>query len=138
MSNGSPFRLIFLSALGLCAAFAPAQNSPDKLLDQEFQSAVAQYHVGNFPQAAAQLEKLLPRAPQSFEAHELLGLVYAAQSKPEQSVEQLQIAVRLKPDSAAVDKGVVLPNITDGFAGRAPDLGALELGQTPPHYGPRK
>jgi len=45
---------------------------------------------------------------------------------------------RLKPGSAAVDKGVALPNITDGFAGKAPDLGALELGQAPPHYGPRK
>lgn len=44
---------------------------------------------------------------------------------------------RLKPGSAAVDRGVVLPNITDGFAGQAPDLGALELGQIPPHYGPR-
>ena len=45
---------------------------------------------------------------------------------------------RLKPGSAAVDKGVVLPHITDGFAGKAPDLGALELGHAPPHYGPRK
>jgi hypothetical protein len=44
---------------------------------------------------------------------------------------------RLKPGSAAVDKGVVLPNVTDGFAGKAPDLGALEVGQVPPHYGPR-
>jgi hypothetical protein len=44
---------------------------------------------------------------------------------------------RLKPRSAAVDHGVVLPNITDGFTGQAPDLGALELGQAPPHYGPR-
>jgi hypothetical protein len=44
---------------------------------------------------------------------------------------------RLKPGSAAVDHGVVLPNITDGFAGQAPDLGALEVGQAPPHYGPR-
>ncbi|MEO8096614.1 MAG: hypothetical protein ABI811_02860 [Acidobacteriota bacterium] len=44
---------------------------------------------------------------------------------------------RLKSGSAAVDRGVPLPTITDGFAGRAPDLGALELGQTPPHYGPR-
>jgi hypothetical protein len=44
---------------------------------------------------------------------------------------------RLKPGSAAVDRGVVLPNVTDGFAGQAPDLGALEVGQTPPHYGPR-
>ena len=44
---------------------------------------------------------------------------------------------RLKPGSAAVDRGVVLPNVTDGFTGPAPDLGALEIGQTPPHYGPR-
>lgn len=44
---------------------------------------------------------------------------------------------RLKPAAAAVDRGTVLPTVTNGFAGRAPDLGALELGQTPPHYGPR-
>ncbi len=44
---------------------------------------------------------------------------------------------RLRPGSAAVDKGVVLPTVTEGFAGAAPDLGALELGATPPHYGPR-
>ena len=36
---------------------------------------------------------------------------------------------RLKPASAAVDRGVVLPNVTDGFSGRAPDLGALEVGR---------
>jgi hypothetical protein len=44
---------------------------------------------------------------------------------------------RLKPGSAAVDKGTVLRNVTEGFAGQAPDLGALEVGQAPPHYGPR-
>jgi hypothetical protein len=44
---------------------------------------------------------------------------------------------QLKPGSAAVDRGVVLPNVTDGFTGKAPDLGALEVGQQPPHYGPR-
>ena len=44
---------------------------------------------------------------------------------------------RLKPGSAAVDKGVVLHNVTDGFTGAAPDLGALEAGKAPPHYGPR-
>ena len=32
---------------------------------------------------------------------------------------------RLKPASAAVDKGVALSTVTEGFAGRAPDLGAL-------------
>ena len=44
---------------------------------------------------------------------------------------------RLKPGSAAVDRGTVLPNVTDGFSGRAPDLGALEVGAPAPHYGPR-
>jgi len=44
---------------------------------------------------------------------------------------------RLKPDAAAVDRGVRLPNVNDGFSGRAPDLGALETGRPAPHYGPR-
>jgi len=37
-----------------------------------------------------------------------------------------------------VDRGLSLPTVTDGFAGRAPDLGALEVGQAVPHYGPRR
>ena len=45
---------------------------------------------------------------------------------------------RLKAGSAAVDRGVSLPTVTDGFAGKAPDLGALEVGAAVPHYGPRK
>jgi len=43
----------------------------------------------------------------------------------------------LRPGSAAVDRGVELPNITDGFTGQAPDLGALEVGRPVPVYGPR-
>lgn len=44
---------------------------------------------------------------------------------------------RLQRDAAAVDSGTPIPNVTNGFAGRAPDLGALELGTDTPHYGPR-
>ncbi len=43
----------------------------------------------------------------------------------------------LRADSPAVDAGAVLPTITDGFTGRAPDLGAFEIGKAPFHYGPR-
>lgn len=39
--------------------------------------------------------------------------------------------------AAALDKGVALPTVTDGFTGGAPDLGALERGVDAPHYGPR-
>ena len=44
---------------------------------------------------------------------------------------------RLKTNSKAVDAGAVLPGVNDGFTGKAPDLGALEVGQKQPHYGPR-
>jgi hypothetical protein len=44
---------------------------------------------------------------------------------------------RLRPGSAAIDAGVELPTITDGFTGRAPDLGAFEYGRPTFHYGPR-
>jgi len=47
------------------------------------------------------------------------------------------VDLRLKRGSAAVDAGVALPNVTDGYVGRAPDLGAYELGAPLPHYGPR-
>jgi hypothetical protein len=39
--------------------------------------------------------------------------------------------------SPAVDAGVSLPGVTDGYAGKAPDLGALESGRPMPIYGPR-
>ena len=45
---------------------------------------------------------------------------------------------RLRPNSAAVDKGMVLASVTDGFTGSAPDLGALEVDAVAPHYGPRR
>ena len=44
---------------------------------------------------------------------------------------------RLRPGSAAVDAGIRLHNINDDFTGRAPDLGAYEIDQALPHYGPR-
>jgi hypothetical protein len=44
---------------------------------------------------------------------------------------------RLKPDAVAVDAGAILHNVNDDFTGKAPDLGALEVGQPVPIYGPR-
>lgn len=45
---------------------------------------------------------------------------------------------RLKNGSKAIDAGVRLPTVNDDFAGRAPDLGALEHGRPDPTYGPRR
>lgn len=103
MNNGYLSRWIVATALvcpmGIAAGHVSQQ--PGQNLNREFQAAVQHYDAGRFAEAAAELEALLPRAPKSFEVHELLGLVYAAQSKVEHALEQLQIAVELKPRDAA-------------------------------------
>ncbi|MPZ19294.1 MAG: hypothetical protein GEV06_15475 [Luteitalea sp.] len=58
-------------------------------------------------------------------------------SKPGPVYDAVDLNFRLKPGSKAVDAGDPLPNVNDGFAGSAPDLGAYEVGQTIPVYGPR-
>lgn len=45
--------------------------------------------------------------------------------------------LRPAPGSAVVDAGLVIPNVNDSFSGKAPDIGAYELGEPLPHYGPR-
>lgn len=45
--------------------------------------------------------------------------------------------VTLRPASNAIDAGLLLPNINDGYAGAAPDLGAWESGRPAPLYGVR-
>ena len=58
-------------------------------------------------------------------------------SRPGRPYDAIALDFRLKPNSKAVDAGVRLPTINDGFAGKAPDLGAYEVGQPVPVYGPR-
>ncbi len=102
-------RGVILNSLVFWATLATAQDHPNQTshapaiqtLDRQFQSAAAAYDAGRFTEAAAQLETLLPYAPKSFEVHELLGLVYAGESQDAKAVEQLELAARLKPDSAA-------------------------------------
>jgi tetratricopeptide (TPR) repeat protein len=98
--SSGPLRWAILWFLVCRGVFAVGQDDQGRKLDQQFQSAVAQYNAGQFTEAAAQLEDLLPRVPKSFDVHELLGMVYAAQSQDTKAIEQLETAVRLKPDSA--------------------------------------
>jgi hypothetical protein len=48
-----------------------------------------------------------------------------------------KVDLRLKAGTEAIDAGEVLPGFNDGFKGKAPDLGAYELGDELPQYGPR-
>ena len=58
-------------------------------------------------------------------------------SKRHAVYHSMDLNFRLKPGSAAIDAGVPIPTVNDDFSGRAPDLGALELGKPEPKYGPR-
>lgn len=89
---------VLLLVLMGAARLASAQQND---YNRDFQSALANYNAGRFSDAAAQLEKLVVDLPQSFDVHELLGLVYAAQSQDAKASEHLKKAVRLKPNSAA-------------------------------------
>jgi tetratricopeptide (TPR) repeat protein len=100
VSQRPRFQLMIFCALLVFAMFAAAEDNQSQKLDREFQSAVANYDAGRFAAAAAQLEELLPHAPNSYEIHELLGLVYASESLDKKAIEHLQAAVHLKPESA--------------------------------------
>ena len=78
-----------------------AGQSPGAALDRKFQQAVAQYNAGKLAEAATALENLVLEVPNSFEVQELLGMVYAGESKDSLATEHLEKAVRLKPASAA-------------------------------------
>jgi hypothetical protein len=58
-------------------------------------------------------------------------------SDPQRLYKPDEFDFRLKPGSAAIDAGTRIPSIADAFKGLNPDLGAYELDQPLPHYGPR-
>ena len=68
-------------------------------MDRRFQTAVSDYDAGRLAPAAAALEKLVLEAPDTFEVHELLGLIYSEQSQDAKAALHFEKAVRLKPDS---------------------------------------
>lgn len=98
----------------LASVLSVAQDKHAQRLDREFQSAVAQYDAGHLPEAAVQLEKLVREAPQVFEVHELLGLVYAAQARDAQATQQLDAAVRIKPNDPAARTNLATSLIRTG------------------------
>jgi hypothetical protein len=48
----------------------------------------------------------------------------------------MDLDFRLKAGGKAVDAGKPIPTVNEGWIGRAPDLGALEVGGPEVKYGP--
>ncbi len=69
------------------------------------------------------------------------GFAELFQNVPEPTKDTLyepeNVDFRLREGVVAIDAGVELPNINEGYRGSAPDLGAIEYGEGGPHYGPR-
>ena len=102
-----PLAVLLMPVLVTAIALAQANTASSKGedLNRQFQAAVAQYDAGHFPEAAAQLEKLLQEVPESFEAHELAGMVYAAQGK---RAEALRVIKELEQRSGKSLSGAYL------------------------------
>ena len=76
-----------------------------------------------------------------YEAHGVLGDASLLSGGLVGTTDWTQLLAPATPQlatgSVAIDHGVMLANIDDGFRGAAPDLGALEGGCDAPIYGPR-
>ena len=94
------FKGSVLLALLLCTPLTKAQSKQDQDLDRRFQAAVADYDAGRLAPAAAALEKLVLESPETFEPHELLGLIYSEQSQDAKAALHFEKAVRINPNSA--------------------------------------
>lgn len=132
-------RLIIAITLGGPAslyALAQARPLPARAddLNAQFQSALAHYHAGKFSEATIELEALLPRAPKSYELHELLGLTYAATANNQKSVEQLSLAVDLKPGSSLARTNLATALLHTGRADEAEAQFKKALALEPDNY----
>jgi hypothetical protein len=127
----------YSNGTGLAANFAAADATCD--FDYDGYGTVGTPFRGNI--GGKRFDSLAALRANTTEKHAVqVGLdIFAAKvTFPDPGSDQWPAPdLRLKPGSAAVDAGVVLPNVNDGYAGQAPDLGAYELGQELPVYGPR-
>src|SRR5215469_10105711 len=78
---------------------APVTGIGTDTPEQRLQSALAHYNSGAYAAAQRELESLERDSPHTFDAQELLGLVYSAEGEQEKATARFEEAVRLKPDS---------------------------------------
>ncbi|HEY1877587.1 MAG TPA: hypothetical protein VGG66_08955 [Rhizomicrobium sp.] len=112
----------------LLAAADGVQTPPDKHLVTRHYATLSQYSADTRQDTHSVLL--------DYDVFEHVPMLDAKDMKTVQKLyDDRDLDFRLKPGSAAVDKGAAIPNVTDGYSGNAPDLGALELGQPLPHSG---
>ena len=58
-------------------------------------------------------------------------------ANPYKVYHAVDLNFKLSASGKAIDAGIPIPNVSDRFSGKAPDLGAWEAGDPEPVYGPR-
>jgi len=94
-------RFLWLFILFALPPARGAETDQKEPLQRKFQEAVELYDSNRLPEAAARLEGLVHQLPESFDVHELLGMIYSSQGRQQEANEHLQKAARLNPNSAA-------------------------------------
>jgi Flp pilus assembly protein TadD len=123
-----------LLALSGCAAPLCAQGTPQQRIEPVYKAAEADYGAGRYPAAAHRLETILPYAARDFEVHELLGLIYGSMAENAKALGQLQLAVQLKPDSAAARTNLGTILLDSGKADLASEQFRKALQLEPTNY----
>ena len=91
--------LVLFAGLSPSPAAGQANAAGRGALERKFQSALEHYNSGQYAAAQQELELLVKTLPSSFEAQELLGLVYSAEGQDEKAAAPFEQAVRLRPQS---------------------------------------
>ncbi len=123
-----------LLALSGCSALLCAQAIPTLAPDSAYKAAATDYGAGRYAEAASRLESVLPYAAGNFEVHELLGLTYASMSENAKALSQLQLAVQLKPNSAAARTNLGAILLYSGNADLASEQFGKALQLEPANY----
>ncbi len=93
-----------------------------------------------FGQSYRTIEGLASRAGQERHGLSLVGtdgIFHTSVSIPNREILYTPPDLQLSADSPVLNRGAILPNLGGRYSGEAPDLGAYELGDSPPHYGIR-
>ena len=118
--------LVLFAALSVSLAASQAVAQDRQTHDREFQSVLAHFNSGQYAAAQQELESLVKELPKSFEAQELLGLVYSAEGQDDKATAPFEQAVRLRPES-----GPARTNLATNLARR----GKMELAEKEFHKG---
>lgn len=85
---------------------APKGGDEQRLYQQNYQTAVADFRAGRLAQAEAELVPVERKAPNDPTVHSILGYIYLKENKSALALSEMQAVVRLAPNDPAARKNL--------------------------------